>query len=214
MRSFLTSICILSALVATGNSLICERCTNLHGASCTGVSETCGASKSLCIATLKETFMESHKRQIFEKACGRKENCWNSSMTAGNFRVTVNTLCCTSDLCNNGKPKLLSVNTTLNGQTCPSCFSSMNANSCDEEETMSCRGEETECIQFDVVKRGFVTELRGCATEQMSDSRGKAAFPEKSIHVINFSKSNCSTQLQCSLFLPAAVGFLLLKLFS
>nr|XP_033818455.1 phospholipase A2 inhibitor and Ly6/PLAUR domain-containing protein-like isoform X2 [Geotrypetes seraphini] len=210
MKVFLTSVCIFSALVATGNSLICEKCTNLHGPSCTGVSITCDASKSVCIATLKETFMENHKRQIFEKACGTTEDCWNnSSMTAGKFRVSVNTLCCTSDLCNNGKPKL---NSTLNGQTCPSCFYSVNSDPCDDEETISCSGLETECVQFAVVKKGFLTELRGCATEQMSNSRGKAAFPEKSVHVINFSKSNSSIRLQCSLFLPA-IGFLLLKLF-
>ncbi|XP_029433089.1 phospholipase A2 inhibitor and Ly6/PLAUR domain-containing protein-like [Rhinatrema bivittatum] len=216
MRVFLTGICILSALVATGNSLTCEKCINLHGANCTGALVTCDAPESVCTATLRETSKGNQKTVVFEKACGRSKDCEqkNSILTAENFRVSLNTRCCASDHCNQGSLKGIPVNNTLNGQTCPSCFSLLNSNPCNEKATISCSGEETECIQLTALKKGNMIMLHGCATEQMSDSGGKAAFYGTSVQVISFSKSNGSIRLQSNLFLLALAGLLLMKLLS
>ncbi|KAF5885577.1 urokinase plasminogen activator surface receptor-like, partial [Clarias magur] len=73
------------------------------------------------------------------QTCGAPDLCVNGSLNMGTVKVTTNTKCCSTDLCNTQKlPEL--PQQPPNGRSCYTCSDS----SC--SGTVSCTGNETRCI--------------------------------------------------------------------
>ncbi|XP_069496926.1 phospholipase A2 inhibitor and Ly6/PLAUR domain-containing protein-like [Ambystoma mexicanum] len=186
MPTYLAIVWVLFLLAANGHCLVCEVCINLAGNSCSGDHEPCNSLETSCIATLTETTLGSETAVVHTKGCGNECHL-PVSMTAGNFHVKTISRCCHSDHCNSGLIDWTPTNTTANGNTCPSCLAE-NSQYCNKSETISCTGSENQCIKFTATKhRASQITFIGCATESMSESRGKLAFPETTVTVTDFS---------------------------
>ncbi|XP_063291942.1 phospholipase A2 inhibitor and Ly6/PLAUR domain-containing protein-like [Pelobates fuscus] len=208
MKRAMLIIIVCSALVTIGAALKCEVCYSPSSNSCSGHYETCSSSQDRCMETLTQTSMGDVESVVFEKSCGSLYKCTHpASMTAPNYRVSVTTLCCDTDYCNNRTMNWKTENSTLNGMNCPSCFSK-NSETCDKLIPLNCTGNETHCIQFTATRhRGSPVTMAGCATENMKKSQGKAAFWGESIQVSRFKALNGGMSLQAGC-LPTILAIL------
>ncbi|KAJ1132775.1 hypothetical protein NDU88_011078 [Pleurodeles waltl] len=184
----LGALWLLALLAGRGSCLVCEVCTSFTPHSCSGTLEVCSSMETSCIATLTESALGSEGTAVFQKACGNAWECGHpASMAAGTYRVRAISKCCNTDYCNNGSLDWQPMNDTANGKVCPSCLAE-NSHDCQETNTISCSGEETQCVKFTATKhRGSQITFIGCATKSMSDSKGKLAFPGTSVTITDFS---------------------------
>uniref|UniRef100_A0A8C5WIB4 UPAR/Ly6 domain-containing protein n=1 Tax=Leptobrachium leishanense TaxID=445787 RepID=A0A8C5WIB4_9ANUR len=185
------STLIFLVLLAAGAALECEVCYSLSSNRCSGHYETCGPSQDRCMETLTQTSLGELKSFVLKKTCGSVYNCTHpASMTAPGYRVSVTTMCCDTDYCNNRTMNWKAVNSTKNGVRCPSCLAH-NSETCDRHTPLNCTGSETYCVQFTASRhRGSTITIAGCASESMEKTRGKAAFGGNSIEVSRFQVTN------------------------
>ncbi|XP_053307769.1 phospholipase A2 inhibitor and Ly6/PLAUR domain-containing protein-like [Spea bombifrons] len=207
-------IAVYSALLAAGLALECEVCYSLNSNSCSGHYKTCDPSHNRCMETLRQTSIGDLRSVVLEKSCGSVYNCTHPArLTTPGYSISITTICCDTDYCNNRTMKWETANTTLNGVRCPSCFAK-DSETCDNRKTMNCTGMETGCIQFTVSRpRGSTITLAGCASESIEMTQGQAAFWGNSIKVTGFRTFNGAESLRAALLPPALTFLVVVKLF-
>ncbi|XP_078511681.1 phospholipase A2 inhibitor and Ly6/PLAUR domain-containing protein-like [Lissotriton helveticus] len=193
MFTYVGAVWLLTSLAGRGSCLVCEVCTSFTPHSCRGTVEVCNSMENSCIATLTESALGSDGTAVFQKSCGNAWECSHpASMAAGTYRVRAISKCCDTDYCNNGTIDWQPMNDTANGKVCPSCLAE-NSQDCQNTNTISCTGEETQCVKFTATKhRGSQITFIGCATQSMCDSKGKLAFPGTSLAITDFSTISMS----------------------
>ncbi|XP_039368424.1 phospholipase A2 inhibitor subunit gamma B-like [Mauremys reevesii] len=161
--------CLLSALLETGTCVSCEVCYSTHD-SCTGDFQECNERMHSCGIMKTETIIGEIKSPAFFKACVSSSQCHLSplSMTFGNgISVTTTIACCAGRACKTASVTVPPANTTLNGRSCPGCYSVF-SHHC-SEELVGCTGAQTQCIHISgTTKSGEATvhtTMKGCATE-------------------------------------------------
>lgn len=169
----------------------CEVCYSLSSNRCSGHYKTCDPSQNRCMETLTLTSLGDVKSVVFKKSCGSIYNCTHpASITAPGYRVSVTTMCCDTDYCNNRTLNWKTDNSTQNGISCPSCLA-LNSETCAKHTPMYCKGNELYCVEFTASRhRGTPIALAGCASESMEKTKGKAAFLGNSIQVSRFRLNN------------------------
>nr|XP_033771026.1 phospholipase A2 inhibitor and Ly6/PLAUR domain-containing protein-like [Geotrypetes seraphini] len=220
MRAVLTSLCILSALIAPGASLLCQQCTDLQHNNCsTSAPVQCHSSQTHCVSILRQTILSvgGPKMMSIIKSCGTKKDCdLTTSTNAGSFQMITSSKCCNTDNCNPPQINIPLKETNPNGLYCMSCYSG-SIDTCDKKENTTCVGGEDRCIQYGVtIKSGgqdMKIAVHGCATRNMCDTQARAAYYGSSFEVKGFQCSS-GTRPQLGLFLSALTGLLLMKLFS
>ncbi|XP_075763764.1 phospholipase A2 inhibitor gamma subunit B-like [Pelodiscus sinensis] len=161
--------CLLWALLETGTCVSCEVCVGIHK-ECTGPVQVCREQLDSCGIMKSESVVGEIKSPTFVKACvsSRQCNLEPLYMTFGNgISVSTNIACCLGNACKNVSIKVPPANTTLNGQSCPACYSVF-SHHCNEE-IIDCTGAQTRCLHVSgTVKTGqstIMTTMKGCATE-------------------------------------------------
>ncbi|XP_053547220.1 phospholipase A2 inhibitor and Ly6/PLAUR domain-containing protein-like isoform X2 [Bombina bombina] len=204
---------LCSALLTLGAALECDVCYTTNAITCSGHYTKCDSSQNHCMMTLTQTTFGDVRVAVLEKSCGSVYQCTHtSSFSTVGYAVSVDSVCCDTDYCNNGTMIWKQQNKTLNGVTCPSCFAK-NSKSCDPRATVNCKGDENHCIQFTVTKhRGDTIKFAGCASEGMGKSHGKAAFRGSSLDVTDF-KYNNGQSLQNNPFIPLLTATTLTMIF-
>ncbi|KAM4703011.1 phospholipase A2 inhibitor and Ly6/PLAUR domain-containing protein-like [Rhinophrynus dorsalis] len=210
---FLLILC--ATLITAGATLECEVCYAINSNNCPGHYEKCDSEQSRCIVTLTQTSLGNLRNAVLEKSCGSLYKCTHpATLTTHEYRVSVNTMCCDEDYCNNGTMNWKAPNETFNGLICESCFE-RDFQPCDRQKTVNCTGDENHCIEFSVTKhRGSTITLAGCASESMVQSKGKAAFWGSSVYVSGFQNRNRGESLQHGLLLPLLAVMTIMKTMS
>ncbi|XP_077312171.1 phospholipase A2 inhibitor and Ly6/PLAUR domain-containing protein-like [Lithobates pipiens] len=178
MASLLQILGVVSALVASGNSLFCTRCVSSSD-SCSGPNVNC-SSGSVCGAVYTESWSEgSIVSKSYVMLCTRQDECNTSgSMSHHNDAIVkFARSCCRTDLCTPPLPSLPGNSPQSNGLICPSCMSA-DSSWCDGSDTMKCLGDENMCFrQTTIVSAGSTrnsSAIRGCATKSICDFGSKS----------------------------------------
>ncbi|KAF5888872.1 urokinase plasminogen activator surface receptor-like, partial [Clarias magur] len=117
-------------------SLTCQQCSPSTSGSCQITQTTC---PNQCLTSTTAVYISGTKVTNNIQTCGAPDLCVNGSLNMGTVKVTTNTKCCSTDLCNTQKlPEL--PQQPPNGRSCYTCSDS----SC--SGTVSCTGNETRCI--------------------------------------------------------------------
>ncbi|XP_030068838.1 phospholipase A2 inhibitor and Ly6/PLAUR domain-containing protein-like [Microcaecilia unicolor] len=176
MRAFLTSICIFSALIATGLSLTCDHCMNIEGDSCSGISAECNEGET-CVTKIESVTHGDKKGHLAcFKGCGKydpkicKKTMYSHS---DGLNFVLYTECCNEDNCNCGTVKVPPINTTENGFECPTCYHT-GSSECISPKIMKCVGNEGQCFDFSGNMRipgGHYEEqvIKGCVSAGACD---------------------------------------------
>ncbi|XP_041427652.1 phospholipase A2 inhibitor and Ly6/PLAUR domain-containing protein-like [Xenopus laevis] len=162
---------ILSTCIAKGYSLSCIQCVGVEGPSCSGISTSkrCPSSDDVCVSSYTVTEMGGMEvSKQFVRHCESKKMCDKAgSISIPNGRVKMSNVCCRSDNCDPGLPKLPLEKTLKNGIMCDGCIG-INTKSCHSNEPLECVGDEKMCISYLMTMSGVISTsmaLRGCATE-------------------------------------------------
>ncbi|XP_034030981.1 phospholipase A2 inhibitor and Ly6/PLAUR domain-containing protein-like [Thalassophryne amazonica] len=149
---FLTFI-LVTVLLPKASSLTC--CTG-QGSSCT--STQCSAYE-LCGATRITAYLGGTQiTDLTRRSCALAENCASGSINNGVTKTVANTVCCSTDNCNNQNvPEPPS--STPNGKKCFTC----DGRSC--TTIMNCEGTEDHCISTTALVDKQKVPLKGCASK-------------------------------------------------
>ncbi|KAE8594366.1 hypothetical protein XENTR_v10019608 [Xenopus tropicalis] len=164
---------ILSAFIAKGYSLSCIHCIGAEGPSCSGTSQQCSSSDEVCLSSYTVTEMGGMEvSKLFIRQCESKEKCDKAgTMSIPNGKVKMSNVCCKSDNCNPGIPKLPLEKTLKNGIMCEGCIDT-NKKSCQSGQPLECVGDETRCITYVTSMSGLISTsmaARGCATKDFCE---------------------------------------------
>ncbi|XP_073457885.1 phospholipase A2 inhibitor and Ly6/PLAUR domain-containing protein-like [Aquarana catesbeiana] len=222
MASLFQILGVLSALVASGNSLSCIECSSSSN-SCTGPAVTC-PSGSVCGATYTEMqmiendFVCSLKDSMatYTMSCISQDKCdTTASMNMGNnLRVKMGISCCKTDRCTPTFPSLPRDVSGSNGVMCPSCVTT-GYTSCETSDTMECMGDENTClhqIAESASPKPNSVAMRGCATKSMCKLSSQFNRALGWSLDYRFICSSGSAGLQKGFYLPAMICIFFLKL--
>nr|XP_060639704.1 phospholipase A2 inhibitor and Ly6/PLAUR domain-containing protein-like [Anolis sagrei ordinatus] len=196
----LTTLVVLTTLLAGGSCLICETCIG-PGQGCTGLAQPCETHEDTCLTSIGMNSLGGSNNIETLKACVAAEDCY-----AGSISVTTNaglhlesiSSCCHDNLCNRQDLNLLPVNLTANGLECPVCFA-FGSDHCEGTEFLSCTGEASYCITVSGTLRagGLPSSFaaRGCSTEIACTLPLKTALYTTGL-VFNLDSMECSSALK------------------
>ncbi|KAL7859138.1 hypothetical protein SRHO_G00142850 [Serrasalmus rhombeus] len=99
------------------------------------------------------------EHEVNIRTCGAAEECDTGSLNLGALKMTVNSKCCSTDLCNSQKVPALPKGSP-NGKKCYTCADA------DKNclETLSCEGSEDHCLSATVNTAGLKLTMKGCAS--------------------------------------------------
>ncbi|XP_040183166.1 phospholipase A2 inhibitor and Ly6/PLAUR domain-containing protein-like [Rana temporaria] len=215
MASLLKILGVLSALVTSGYSLSCTKCSSSISDSCTGPSETC-PSGSLCGAGYAESWaLGIRVSKSYTMSCVPQDKCdkTGSMSLPNNVRMKMGTTCCKTDQCTPTFPSLPRDSSGSNGLTCRSCIS--DSTWCYTSDTMQCTGDENMCLLQTTKVSGpkpASIAMRGCATKSICNLGSESSSAEGVSMEVKFICTSGSIGLQKGFYLPAVICILLLKL--
>ncbi|XP_075047634.1 phospholipase A2 inhibitor and Ly6/PLAUR domain-containing protein-like [Mixophyes fleayi] len=160
MASLLKVLCVLSALTATGLSLICKQCKSSDYKSCFGDTVTCPPDSACGTIYTYEGFAFS----TFFTTCVPKNRCdlmGSASITDSKMKKSIS--CCYTDQCTPPKPTLPADNLQTNGVNCTTCKGGTFSTWCNSEDTLKCTGNENHCL----LMTDAMGARRGCATDSI-----------------------------------------------
>ncbi|XP_036448127.1 uncharacterized protein LOC118822905 [Colossoma macropomum] len=97
---------------------------------------------------------------ITVKSCAVAGQCVTGSRNLGLVKTTVNSKCCSSNLCNSYKAPVLPKGSP-NGRKCYTCTDD------DCSRTVNCEGDEDQCISARVHSGGAQVLMKGCASRSL-----------------------------------------------
>ncbi|KAL6483690.1 hypothetical protein MHYP_G00085620 [Metynnis hypsauchen] len=150
----LVLICVLFPKALTLN---CYQCIPGLTGTCTDTQTTCPDQCG------SQTFVVSAagvNQEISEKTCSTSALCVSGSLNLGLLSMSLNSQCCSTDLCNSQKAPASSQGSS-NGNQCYTCTN----NDC--TGTVSCLGDEVQCISATATTAGVQVALKGCASRSL-----------------------------------------------
>nr|XP_033770771.1 phospholipase A2 inhibitor and Ly6/PLAUR domain-containing protein-like [Geotrypetes seraphini] len=150
MRTFLTSICIIFALTATGLCLNCDHCLNIYNDSCSGVSDKCKEDETVCVSRRESATTENNLHSSMFKGCMKYDpNVCDRPLhtTSIGFDFYMYNKCCKEDNCNRESFTVPPLNLTENGLECPVCHA-IDSYDCTPERTIKCVGNQDQCYVY------------------------------------------------------------------
>ncbi|XP_053339386.1 urokinase plasminogen activator surface receptor-like [Clarias gariepinus] len=181
-------------------SLTCQQCQSLTNAPCQITQTTCS---NQCLASTITVYTNGAKVDKNIQTCGAPDLCVNGSLNTGTVNVSINTKCCSTDLCNTEKlPEL--PQQPSNGRMCYTC----NNDKC--SETVSCTGDEDRCISATVQLGGISVSVKGCVSASVCAASGSSSTPGISVTNLRCCEGNlCNSAESFTLsFLPMIVPLL------
>ncbi|XP_040182912.1 phospholipase A2 inhibitor and Ly6/PLAUR domain-containing protein-like [Rana temporaria] len=214
MTARLQILGVLSALVASGYSLSCTRCSSSSD-SCTGPNVTC-PSGSVCGAQFKESqLLGFGASKTYVMSCTLQNQCdtRGSFSLAHNLTEKMATSCCETNGCTPTLPSLPGNSSGSNGLMCPSCMS--NSTWCDTSDTMECKGDEKMCFLYSTKTSGHSSNvshvMRGCATKSICNFSSQSSSGKEISTEVKFICTSGSTDLQKGFYLAAVICILFFK---
>ncbi|KAM8927845.1 phospholipase A2 inhibitor NAI-like [Pelodytes ibericus] len=216
MEHFLITVCIISALTATGYALSCIQCASINDMQCSGPSVVCQAPQDACMSSYTMTTMgEMEIGKIFARSCETRFACQNTgSISMPNGRIKQGSSCCFSDNCTPTSPRFPTEKQEKNGVKCPGCYA-LNSNKCSFEYTMECVGDEIKCINHTETTLGEIQSsvaLQGCATKELCNIKNQELQFGNTKTKVEISCMDSGASLQHNKSLLGFAAFLLLKL--
>ncbi|XP_017537052.2 phospholipase A2 inhibitor and Ly6/PLAUR domain-containing protein-like isoform X1 [Pygocentrus nattereri] len=146
----LVLICVLFPKALT---LKCYQCIPASSGTCN--TQTC---PDQCGSATAEVTMSGVSQVVSVKNCTVSGQCLSGSLNIGFEQLTINTQCCSTDLCNSQNVSALS-HGTLNGNKCYTCIGK------DCTGTVSCVGIEDRCITATAIySSGSKVTVKGCVS--------------------------------------------------
>ncbi|KAL6483682.1 hypothetical protein MHYP_G00085540 [Metynnis hypsauchen] len=136
----LVLICVLLPKALT---LECNQCIPDMSGTCTDTQTTC---PDRCVSATLLVSAAGVEQTVSTKDCAAAAECVNGNLNLGVVKRTINTQCCTADLCNSQNPAVLPFGSP-NGKKCYTCIN----NDC--RGTASCEGDQDRCISTTVLER-------------------------------------------------------------
>ncbi|XP_055067925.2 urokinase plasminogen activator surface receptor [Misgurnus anguillicaudatus] len=158
----LTSVIFSKAL-----ALKCYGCVpDPSNLTCTDGQIVC---QSQCSTMTMTVAVGNFRQSTSMKACGDPFSCVNGSINYGQSRISVNTQCCNTNLCNiKDAPEL--PRSPPNGKSCYSC----DQTNC--FKVLPCEGDENQCFTFTVEVNGKNDTQKGCSSKLFCGSFGSRAL--------------------------------------
>ncbi|KAL6483694.1 hypothetical protein MHYP_G00085660 [Metynnis hypsauchen] len=148
----LALICVLFPKALT---LTCYQCIPGLSGTCTNTQTNC---TDQCGSTTAVVTISGAQQQASTKTCAVSGLCVSGSLNIGFGSLTMNSQCCSTDLCNNQTMPALSQGTAT-GNKCYTC----NNNDC--TGTVSCMGTEDRCISATVIYSSTQVKAKGCVSK-------------------------------------------------
>ncbi|XP_062996728.1 phospholipase A2 inhibitor and Ly6/PLAUR domain-containing protein-like [Elgaria multicarinata webbii] len=188
------TICVLTALLATGTCLQCERCRSATS-SCFGPLQTCEEDENACLILTMESRIGRVRNVATYKGCTNLVHCPPGPFTITTTlheRIRSNSDCCCWDHCNKGGLRL-PVRGEPNLRLCPG--QKRDDSKCSIAEKLHCHGQEVNCfyhaghVQAGVKNETFVKQ--GCGTKHTClDKLGRFGIP--GLFLETLTKVECS----------------------
>ncbi|MEE6481912.1 hypothetical protein FKM82_013065 [Ascaphus truei] len=216
MSSLLTFTWVISALIATGYSLLCIHCASSDQSFCSGIPQPCPSSQHVCTSSYSMTTIDGvNLSKIFARLCDKSQAC-NKSGSIGipQGRIKSSTTCCNSDNCTPATPTFAPESSEKNGVRCGACMS-VNSKSCAPSTTLECTGNENQCIlQVSTVSAGatIATAVRGCASKSICEFGSQETEMGSMKVKAEVSCTSTGIALHHNLFLVALAALSLWKL--
>ncbi|KAL4597407.1 urokinase plasminogen activator surface receptor-like isoform X1 [Arapaima gigas] len=157
----LLSLAISCALFSAGFPLSCYQCTPDASGNCTNTVTSCMSSQPTCVSTTATVYTgTSNISKISTKFCSVPQQCVSGSISLLGVRTTLNTNCCSTDLCNSQTLPEWPQN-SLNGRQCYAC----NTTSC--LAVLNCSGNEDRCITVMATVLGTRVMVKGCVSPEI-----------------------------------------------
>ncbi|XP_053308195.1 phospholipase A2 inhibitor and Ly6/PLAUR domain-containing protein-like [Spea bombifrons] len=167
-------LCILSALIATGNCLLCMQCSSFSDAPCAGSAQNCSSPKEVCATTRIRNSGYYWQNSFYIRSCINATECDTSGIITGQYLKTLtSTTCCYTDNCTAPVVRFPVENGTANGLYCPS-YVDKTMEPCDIKSKTQCTGDQKFCIRYLATTTIGSTKsslyLGGCATGSMCNT--------------------------------------------
>ncbi|XP_077312358.1 uncharacterized protein LOC143933364 [Lithobates pipiens] len=170
----------------TGSEKTCLFQPSSSGTSCvvcsSTYSQTCSASLSVipansrCATAYQITTKDGVKSYQVLRSWAPINKCnIAGSMTVAGTKYSLGISCCDGDGCTPSIPDTTSTSGVSNGVQCKTC-ESPSSSSCATYTTMSCTGQETQCVDYTRTTTYGTTFsspsfIRGCATKSLCDAQ-------------------------------------------
>ncbi|XP_060114002.1 phospholipase A2 inhibitor and Ly6/PLAUR domain-containing protein-like [Heteronotia binoei] len=192
-------LAVLLATVGKGSSIECQKCYSIN-TDCIGRITVCDPEFDACSSLVVETNTSPKTQKTINKGCTTQKQCTPGaiSMNLGTgYQETGDSICCTTDRCNNASLTVPTRNKTLNGLRCPFCYAER-YEKC-KQEVINCTGGENRCFTrtaggYKVTTINSVTTIsyqitqQGCATESFCANIAKIGFVTSG-NTLNFGTS-------------------------
>ncbi|KAG5856155.1 hypothetical protein ANANG_G00005030 [Anguilla anguilla] len=195
----LVTLALACALFSGVYALNCYECLPTGIGTCTDTTKTCPASQTNCGSMTAVVYVGDTPTTIKGKSCAAQAECVSGSVNFGVTRTTVNTKCCSTDLCNTELvPEL--PNSSPNGKKCFTCV----GNDC--TSTLGCKGSEDRCIKATVSTDGQAITMKGCASQTACSGSFSAQIGSTAVDLNCCEGNMCNNALR----IGQSVLFLLL----
>ncbi|XP_036418612.1 ly6/PLAUR domain-containing protein 3-like [Colossoma macropomum] len=151
------TLALISVLLPKALTLECYRCIPDVSGTCTDIQTVCADRCGSATALVSAAGIE---QEVSAKDCAVAAECVNGSLNLGLMKMTVHMQCCTTDLCNTQVPAALPFG-SLNGKKCYTCVN----NDC--TGTVSCEGDEDQCVSATATVSGVEVKVKGCASRSL-----------------------------------------------
>ncbi|KAL7859152.1 hypothetical protein SRHO_G00142990 [Serrasalmus rhombeus] len=147
------TLVLISVLFPKALTLKCYQCIPGPSGTCTDTQTTC---PDQCASATAVVTTSAGPQAVSVKNCTVSGLCLSGSLNIGFGKLTINTQCCSTDLCNSQNAPALSQG-ALNGNKCYTCSN----NDC--TQTVSCVGTEDRCTV--IYSSGSKVTAKGCVSK-------------------------------------------------
>ncbi|XP_066527006.1 urokinase plasminogen activator surface receptor-like [Hoplias malabaricus] len=154
------TLLLICGLYPSALSLKCYQCIPDTSGTCTNTQTVC---PSQCGSVTTVVNVAGQQSAISAKDCASAAECVSGSLNLGTMKTTINTQCCSTDLCNSQNPPALPFKSP-NGKRCYYCTDK------DCSGIVDCLGDEDQCISLKVSAAGVQVTSKGCATRSICNA--------------------------------------------
>ncbi|XP_072552242.1 ly6/PLAUR domain-containing protein 3-like [Salminus brasiliensis] len=138
-------------------ALKCYECIPVLSGTCTNTEKDC---PDQCASANTAISVAGVQQSIQAKSCAAAAECVSGSLNLGDMKISINTQCCSTNLCNSQAVPALSRGSP-NGKQCYTCVKD------DCTGTVNCEGDEDRCVSLTVNSAGVKMTMKGCTSRSL-----------------------------------------------